>query len=159
MTLAIRPTSDVTISILGGASSAPATVDSAGYETLTGFDEIGGADNIGEVGPMMETGNFTPIKGAQQFYRAVETASSFDMAPADLPADDGQIACKAAYDAAKGSAAETVTILVEDPSGYKTYFRTLITKFARSYGGASDLQLRNISFQPDPSSFVEVTPA
>lgn len=159
MTLAIRPTSDVTISILGGSSSAPATVDATGYEALTGFDEIGGADNIGEVGPMIETGNFTPIKGAQQFYRTVKTASSFDMAPADLPADAGQIACKAAFDAAKGSAGETVTILVEDPGGYKTYFRALVTKFARSYGGASDLQLRNISFQPDPASFVEVVPS
>lgn len=158
MTLAIRPTSDVTISILGGASSAPATVDATGYEALTGFAEIGGADNIGEVGPMTETGNFTPIKGAQQFYRTILTASAFDMAPADLPADPGQIACKAAFDAAKSSAEETVTILVEDPAGYKTYFRTLVTKFARSYGGASDLQLRNISFQPDPSSFVEVAP-
>lgn len=156
MALAIRPTSDTTISIL---ADAPATVDDTGYEALTGFDEIGGADNIGEVGPMIETGSFTPIKGAQQFYRTVTTASSFDMAPADLPADGGQIACKTAFDADKGSAAETVTILVEDASGYKTYFRTLITKFARQYGGASDLQLRNITFQPDPSSFVEVVPS
>lgn len=158
MTLAIRPTSDVTISILGGASSAPATFDAAGYGALTGFAEITGADNIGEIGSMMETGSFTPIKGAQQFYRTIRTAQSFDMAPADLPADTGQIACKAAYDAAKGTAGETVTILVEDPAGYQTYFRTLITKFARQYGGASDLQVRNISFQPDPSTFVEVAP-
>lgn len=155
MTLAIRPTADVTISIV---ATAPATVDSTGYEALTGFDEIKGADNIGEVGPMKETGNFTPINGAQQFYRTIKTASSFDMSPADLPADAGQIACKTAFDAPNGTAAETVTILVEDPSGYKTYFRTLVTKFARQYGGAQDLQLRNISFQPDPESFVEVTP-
>lgn len=158
MTLAIRPTSDVTISI---NPAAPATLDSTGYEALTAgdFDEIGGADNIGEIGDMIETGSFTPIKGSQQFYRTVKTASSFEMSPADLPADVGQIAAKTAFNAAKGSAAETVTVLVEDPAGYKTYFRTLITKFARQYGGASDLQVRNIGFQPIPGTFVEVEPA
>lgn len=155
MTLAIRPTADVTISIV---ATAPATVDETGYEALTGFSEISGADNLGELGPMKETGNFTPIKGSQQFYRTIRTASAFDMSPADLPADAGQIACKAAFDADNGTEAETVTILVEDAAGYKTYFRTLITKFARQYGGAADLQVRNISFQPDPSTFVEVTP-
>lgn len=159
MTLAIRPTSDVTISILGGANSAPATFDATGYEALTGFVEITGADNIGKLGSMLETGNFTPIKGSQQFYRTIETAEAFSMAPADLPDDAGQQACQAARLAPKGTAAETVTILVEDPAGYKTYFRTLITEFAREYGGAADLQVRQIGFQPDPSSFVEVTPA
>ena len=157
MTLAVRPTSDVTISI---SPDAPTAIGETEYEAMNAgnFNEIGGADNIGEFGTMMETGNFTPIKGAQQFYRTVLTASAFEMGPADIPADAGQIACKTAYNAAKGTAAETVTLLVEDPAGYKTYCRALVTKFARQYGGATDLQLRNIAFQPDPSTFVEVAP-
>lgn len=155
MALAIRPASGTTVSVSAGL---PATVDTTGYEALT-FTELKGADNVGELGTNVGTGTFTPLNGAQQFYRTVRTAPSFDMAPADLPADAGQGIVQTAADADPGAAAETISLKIEDSAGYITYFKALVLKSARMYGGAEDLQMRNMSFQPNPASFVEDEPA
>jgi hypothetical protein len=80
------------------------------------------------------------------------------MAPADLPDDPGQVIIQAAADADPGAAAEKVALKVEDAAGYITFCTALVLKSARMYGGAEDLQMRNMSFQPDPTSFVEVIP-
>ena len=154
MALAIRPASGTIVSVSAGL---PATIDAAGYEALT-FTVLKGADNVGEVGTSVGTGTFTPLADAQQFYRTVRTAAAFDMAPADLPLDAGQAIVKTAADATPGAAAEQIAMKVADAAGYVTYCTTLVLKAARMYGGAEDLQMRNMSFQPDPSSFVEVVP-
>jgi len=155
MSLAIRPASGTTVSVSAGL---PASIDTTGYEALT-FTALPGADNVGELGTSVNTGNFTPLASAQQFYRTVRTAAAFDMAPADLPADAGQAIVQTAADADPGAVAETISIKVEDAQGYITYCKALVLKSARMYGGAEDLQMRNMSFQPDPTSFVEDEPA
>jgi hypothetical protein len=99
--------------------------------------------------------NYLPIDGAQQFYRTTRTAAEFEMAPPDNRADDGQIVCKTAYEAANGTPAETITFLCLDAAGNKIFFRTLVLSFTPKFGGSEDLITRMIKFQPDPSSFVE----
>lgn len=157
MSLAIRPTSGVKIY---ASATLPATLDGAGYEAITTADYklVGGADNAGRLGTSVGTGNFTPLDGAQQFYRTVRTAGSVSMSPADLPGDAGQSVLKAAFDLAPGAAGEKIALKVEDTGGYITYCTASVTEFSREYGGAEDLQTREISMQPDPDSFVETAP-
>ena len=152
--LLLRPSAGSTFSVIG---SLPATTDKAGYDALTPV-KVGGMDNIGEIGPTVEIGNFRPLDAGEQFYRHVRTAPSFDSSPADLPDDAGQAIIKTAFEAPRGTAQERIAVKVEDEAGYGIYFTALVGKFSRQYGGAEDLQLRNMMFQPDPDSFVEFEP-
>lgn len=153
--LLLRPSAGSTFSV---SATIPADTDAASYAALT-FVQVGGMDNIGEIGATVEIGNFRPLDAGEQFYRHVKTAPSFDSAPADLPDDAGQAIVKTAFEAPRGTAAERLAVKVEDEAGYGVYFTALVGKFSRQYGGAEDLQLRNMTFQPDPDSFVEFEPA
>lgn len=154
MSLTLRPVAGTKIYV---SAVAPATIDAAGYQAIPAADlkELVGPDNMGKLGTNTPAQSYNPIDGAQQFYRTTRTVDAFDLSAPEDATDDGQIACKTAYDAANGTAAETLTLLCRDAAGNETWCRTLVLEFARNFGGSDDLIMRAMRFQPDPSSFVE----
>ncbi len=151
MPLTPRPTSGATMSV---SAAVPATITEAGYTALT-WTPVAGFDNMGEIGDEYEVGTFDSITEGRIKYRSILDAGQIDASPLDQPADPGQVILKAAFDAAKGSAAETISIRIEDESGTGTYARAIVSTWRRVYGGAGDLQLRRAVLPIVPGSVVE----
>lgn len=139
------------------SAAAPATTDAAGYGALT-WTEIEGFDNIGAIGTVDEVGNFDSIKDGRIKYRSISDPGQFEGSPLDLPADAGQIILAAAKAAANGSAAETISLQIEDEAGYGTYARIMVSTWQRNYGGATDVITRVFVAPIVAGSIVEYEP-
>lgn len=151
MALTPRPSSGSQLYV---SAAAPATVDEAGYAALT-WTEVAGFDNLGEIGDEYEVGTFDSLTEGRIKYRSILDAGQIDATPLDAPDDPGQIILKAAFGAAKGSAAETISIKIEDESGVGTYARAIVSTWKRLYGGAADLQLRKCAMPIVAGTVVE----
>ncbi len=155
MVIALRPSAGTKVYV---CEDAPATIDPTGFAALI-WTEAKGFDQVGEIGDSDEVGNFDSLTEGRIKYRSISDPGQMDAAPADLPADPGQIILKAAKDAAKGSAAEVISFKVEDEAGYGTYARIMVSKWSRQYGGATDVQLRNAIMPIVAGTIVEYSPA
>lgn len=151
MPITLRPTAGTTVYASAGV---PATYDAAGYAAKT-WTEVKGFSNVGEVGDEMEMGTFDSLKDGRLKFRTIADPGDLDASMADLPADPGQIILKTAFSAARGSAAETISLRVEDASGKGTNMTVKVRGWRRVYGGATDVQLRNAPMPIDAGSVVE----
>lgn len=151
MPVEIRPTAGTCVFVSTGV---PATFDAAGYAALT-WVEVGGFDNIGEIGDMDEVGNFDSIKDGRIKYRSINDPGQIDGSPADVPADPGQILIAAAKAAGRGTPAEKLSYRVEDEAGIGSYAQVIVSSWKRAYGGAVDLQTRNMVMPVIAGTIVE----
>lgn len=151
MPIQLRPTAGTKVYV---SAAAPATIDAAGYGALT-WTEVAGFDQIGEIGEMDEVGNFDSITEGRIKYRSISDPGEIEGSPADLPSDPGQVILKGAKAAAKGSAAEVISFRVEDEAGFGTYARVMVSKWTRTYGGATDVQIRNATMPVIAGTIVE----
>jgi hypothetical protein len=155
MVIALRPSAGTKVY---ASEAAPLTIDAAGFTALT-WTEVKGFDQVGEIGESDEVGNFDSLTEGRIKYRSISDPGQMDAAPADLPADPGQIILKAAKDAAKGGVGEVISFKVEDEAGYGTYARVMVSKWTRQYGGATDVQLRNVTMPIVAGTIVEYSPS
>ena len=156
MALNLRPTAG---SKVYAVAAAPATFDATGYAALTWDTEVGGFDQVPEMGNAYESGTFDAVASGRHKYRAILDPGDEDVSFADIPDDPGQIVLKAAFDAPRGGAGETISIKIEDEAGYGTYARVKVSRWRRAYGGAVDLIMRNSQFMVEPGTVVEFAPA
>ena len=151
MVIALRPSAGTKVYV---SAAQPATIDDTGYAALT-WTEVKGFDQIGEIGDADKVGNFDSITEGRIKYRSINDPGEMSPNMADLPADPGQVIMLAAKNAAKGSAAETISFKVEDESGLGTYALILVAKWSRMYGGATDVQMRAATLPIIAGSIVE----
>lgn len=139
MPTTLRSTAGTRVYVSAGV---PATINAAGYAALT-WTEVQGFSSIGEIGDSMEVGNFDALVEGRMKYRSIADPGQLDASMSDMPTDPGQILLKAAFAAARGSAAETISVRIEDATTKGTYARALVSSWRRVYGGATDVQMRN----------------
>ncbi|MCR4332818.1 MAG: hypothetical protein NUV34_08995 [Sulfuricaulis sp.] len=86
---------DTTYSI---SASLPATYNATGYGTTTGlaWTVIGSVESFPTIGEERSSTDFRPISGAVTTVKGASKYGGGDMVMADIPADTGQVICKAA---------------------------------------------------------------
>lgn len=136
------------------STGVPATINAAGYAALT-WTEVQGFSTIGEIGDSMDVGQFDALVEGRMKYRSIADPGQIDASMSDMPTDPGQIIMKAAFAAARGSAAETLSVRIEDGTGKGVYARCLVASWRRVYGGAADVQMRSASLPIVAGSVVE----
>lgn len=151
MPIALRPVADSKFYV---SIAVPATITAGGYAALT-WTEVKGFDSIPAFGLMRDVGTFDSLTDGRLKYRNIKDVPNFDGTMADLPTDPGQIILKAAFAAAQGTTAESVSMRSEDASGLGTYARGMVAKWARQGGGAAALWLRSTTLIFDPSTIIE----
>lgn len=152
MPITLRPSAGTVVSV---SAASPATYDAAGYAALT-WTEVKGFATLGEVGNAREVQNFDSLTEGRIKYRGIVDPGEIDATMADLPADPGQVLLKAAYDAASGTAAETISVKMADTAGKITYAECLVASWRRTYGGANDVQMRNATMPIIAGTIIEV---
>lgn len=153
MAVTLTPTAGVLVQV---SAADPATFNAAGYEALT-WTNVGGFDNIGEIGDGYEMQNFDSITDGRLKYRGILDAGEIEANMADDPADAGQVILKAAFDAAKGSTGEVISLRIIDQSDNYTACQIKVGTWRRNYGGANDVIRRAAMLAVEPGSVVEAT--
>lgn len=155
MAVTLTPTAGVLVQV---AADDPATIDAAGYEALT-WVNVGGFDNIGEIGDGYEMQNFDSITDGRIKYRGILDAGEIPANMADDPTDPGQVILKAAFDAPKGSTGEVISLRVIDGNNNYTACQIKVNTWRRNYGGANDIIRRAATMPVEPGSVIEATEA
>lgn len=79
------------------SASLPATYDAAGYAATTiTYTAIGRVSKFPAIGRSQAMNEFVPISGAVEYTKGAPRYGQGDMECADMPADAGQVICKAA---------------------------------------------------------------
>lgn len=151
MATTLTPTAGSTVAV---SAAAPATFDTTGYGALT-FTTVNGFDTIGAIGDGYEVQNFDSITDGRIPYRGIRDGGSIEANMADMPADAGQVILKAAFDAAKGSAGEKISVKITDPNSKETYAQVIVSEWRRNYGGANDVIRRQATLVTIPGTIVE----
>jgi hypothetical protein len=151
MAVTLTPTAGVIVEV---SAADPATFDKAGYNALS-WSAVGGFDNIGEIGDGYEMQSFDSITDGRIKYRGILDAGEIDANMADDPTDAGQVILKAAFDAAKGSTEEVISLRIRDEGGFYTAMQVKVGTWRRAYGGANDVIRRAAQLAVEPGSVVE----
>jgi hypothetical protein len=151
MPITLRPTAGTKVYVSAGT---PGTINAAGYAALT-WTEVQGFSNVGEIGDMMDVGNFDSLTEGRIKYRSISDPGQLDASMADMPSDAGQIILKTAFAAGRGAAGETISLRIEDASGKGTYARVQVAGWRRVFGGAADVQMRNATLPIIAGTIVE----
>ena len=136
------------------SATAPATFDVTGYNALT-YTEVGGFDTIASFGDAYEMQTFDSISEGRIPYRGIQDGGGGEMSMADDPADAGQILLKAAFDAAKGSTAEKISVRIRDESDNYIAMQCLVGSWSLEFGGANDIKRRMTELRSIPGTIVE----
>lgn len=153
MAVNITPTAGVKIQV---SAAAPATFNETGYNALT-WTDVGGVDDGGEIGDAYEMQSFDSLTDGRIPYRGILDGGTISASLADDPADAGQVLMKAAFDAAKGAAAEKLSYRVIDESSNYTAAQVLVGSWRRQFGGANDLIRRMAEMRVIPGTVAEGT--
>ena len=122
---------------------APGAVTASGYAALS-WTVVEGVESLPDIGPEANTITFDDMgTGEQVLLRGSENPGQPDVTIADDPADPGQVLIKAAFDAAKGTAAENLSVRIEDEAGNGNYGQVKIGAWRRSYGGSNSVIQRS----------------
>lgn len=151
MAVNLTPTAGVIVEV---SADDPATFDKAGYNALT-YTAVRGFDNIGEIGDGYEAQAFDSITDGRIPYRGILDAGEVDANMAADDTDAGQVILKAAFDAAKGSTEEVISMRVRDENGNYTACQFMVVTWRRVYGGSSDIIRRAAQLRIIPGSVVE----
>lgn len=122
---------------------APASIDASDYAALS-WTLVEGVDAIPDIGPSRTTITFDDLgSGTILKSRGSEDPGEPSLSLADDPTDPGQVLLKAAYDAASGTAAETVSIRIVDAAAKVTYAQSKVSAWQANYGGSNEIIRRN----------------
>lgn len=151
MALTLTPVAGIVVEV---SAAAPATFDEAGYNLLTwtAFDDY---DNVPSLQAGYEMQNFDGVRTGRIPFRGIKAGRVETFRVPDNPADGGIVIAKAAYDAAKGSAAEKMSIRVRDENDNYEAAQVLVGNFSAIYGGANDLKNREIEIGVIPGTEAE----
>ena len=138
--------SDTTYSI---SASLPATYDATGYGTTTGiaWTLIGSVESFPEIGEDRPTAEFRPISGAVTTVKGASRYGGGDMVMADIPADAGQVICKAAV-----ASENHYSMKITYPDGEIHYLDVMLTswKLVQQAEGAFMKRTCGVMVQRDP---------
>jgi len=151
MAVTLTPVAGVVVEV---SAAAPATFDETGFNALS-FTEVGGFDQVPDLGDAYEDQSFDSVTDGRIPYRGILDPGGGEFGMADDPADGGQIILKAAFGAAKGSAAEKISMRIRDETGAYTAAQVLVSSWRRSYGGAQDIVRRSVSVRAIPGTVAE----
>jgi len=153
MAVSLTPVAGVVVEV---SADAPATFDESGYNALT-YSSFNDYDNVPSILSGFEMQSFDGIREGRAPYRGIKTGAQSEMRVPDDPADPGIIVVKAAFEAAKGSAAEVISLRVRDQNGNYEAAQALVGNFSTVYGGSNDLKLRLIEVGVIPGTEAEGT--
>lgn len=151
MAVTLTPVSGVLVEV---SAAAPATFDETGYNALT-FTAVGGFDQVPDIGDGYEEQVFDSVTDGRIPYRGILDPGGGEFGMADDPADAGQIILKAAFDAAKGSVGERISMRIRDETGNYTAAQVMVSNWRRSYGGAQDIIRRQVNIRAIPGTVAE----
>jgi len=151
MAVTLTPVAGVLVEV---SAAAPATFDEAGYNALT-YTSVGGFDQVPDFGNRYEDQQFDSITDGRIPFRGILDPGGGEAGMADDPADAGQVILKAAFDAAKGSAAARISMRIRDETGNYTAMQVHVSSWARSYGGANDIVRRSVTIRAIPGTVAE----
>ena len=153
MAVTLTPVAGVLVEV---SAAAPATFDETGYNALT-FTPVGGFDQVPDLGDAYEDQSFDSVTDGRIPYRGILDPGGGEFGMADDPADAGQVILKGAFDAAKGSAAEKISMRIRDETGAYTAAQVMVSSWRRSYGGSNDIVRRNVTIRAIPGTVTEGT--
>lgn len=153
MAVTLTPVAGVVVEV---SAAAPATFNETGYNALT-FTAVGGFDNVPSLGNAYEEQAFDSVTDGRIPYRGILDPGGGEFGMADDPTDAGQVILKAAFDAAKGSAAEKISMRIRDEAGNYTAAQVMVSTWRRSYGGAQDIIRRTVNVRAIPGTVAEGT--
>lgn len=153
MPITPRPTSGLKFYVSTGV---PATFTAAGYNALT-WTEVPGMESVPGFGDSYNIGTFDTVSDGQFQYRGLKVAKQITTTIVDSPADAGQIIMRNAFQAAGGSAAETVSFKRQDGSLVGQAARGFVSDFTPADAGAGELQMRTVAIATIVNTTVELT--
>lgn len=136
------------------SATAPSAFTETAYNVPT-YTAVGGFDNIANFGDAYEMQTFDSVAEGRIPYRGIQDGGGGEMSMADDPADPGQILLKAAFDAAKGSTAEKITVRIRDENDNYIAFQAIVGSWGLQFGGANDVKRRMAELRAIPGSIVE----
>jgi len=138
------------------STAAPATFDTTGYTALT-WTAVNGFENIPQFGGVRDTVTFDDMPtGTRIKARGVEDLGELELDFADIPTDAGQIILRDAYLAASGTAAELISIKVEEDSGLISYMQVMVSSWPKDMsGGNNSVVRRKCKLLPQQGTLVE----
>lgn len=140
------------------SATAPATFDQAGYEAIADWQLTPCAESLPEIVKRFASVDFTCLfTGTTGTARGVAEPITFNPPIKDDPANAGQILIKAAYDADNGSAAELISLKVENDGGTQTmYMQARVMAFGTGAREVGTVFLRVVEMMADAATVVEV---
>ncbi len=113
------------------SASLPATYDAAGYGATTiTYTTIGKVESFPEFGSNQGVNEFVPVSGDVEYAKDKTRYGGGPMVVADVPADAGQVICKAA-----AASANHYSMKITYPDGEIHYVDVLVSSW--SFQGAS----------------------
>ena len=120
------------------SASLPATYDAAGYAATTiTYTTIGGVMKFPGFGSERGVNVFKPISGAAEYTKGSPEYGQGDLVCKDVPADAGQVICKAAE-----ASANHYSIKATYPDGEVKYFDVLVASWKESEAAEGQPVLR-----------------
>lgn len=153
MPVNLTPVSGVVVEV---SAAAPAAFTAVGYNALT-FTAFNDYDNVPTLLGGYEMQSFDGVREGQTRYRGLKVGRTETFRVPDDATDAGLVIVKAAFDAAKGSAAEKISIRTRDENDRYQAAQIIVGDYSVIYGGANDIKLREITIGVIAGTEVEGT--
>lgn len=139
-------------------AAAPATFDQAGWAAVTGWELAPCPETLPELIKRLETVTFSCLhSGTTETARGVAEAITFNPPFKDEPANAAQTLLKSAFDAAGGSAAELVSMKIENADASQIiYAQAKVMAWGPGERAVGSVFLRVIELSIDAATVVEV---
>lgn len=140
------------------SGTAPATFDQAGYEAITDWQLAPCPESLPELVKRLETVSYTCLhEGTTETARGAAEPVTFNPPIQDDPTNAAQILMKTAFEATNGSAAELISIKVENDGATQTfYLQARVFAFGSGERATNTVFLRIVEMMGDAATLVEV---
>lgn len=155
MSVTLTPVAGIVIEV---CATEPATYDETGYNALswTAFNDY---DNVPSIFGGYEMQTFAGIRTGNIPYRGQRVGRTETFNVPDDDTDAGLTIVDAAFDAAKGSTAEKMSIRVRDENNKYEAAVVLVGNNTAIYGGSNDVKRREIEIGVIPNTEARGTEA
>lgn len=140
------------------SATAPATFDQVGYEAVTGYELAPCAETLPELVKRFESVDFTCLyTGTTETARGVAEVIEFTPVIKDEPTNASQVLLQTAFDATNGSAAELITMKVEDAGAAQTFYaQAKVFGYGSGERVSGTVYMRVVELRIDAGTLVEV---
>jgi hypothetical protein len=132
------------------SSVAPTAQTAIAYAAVTGYTEVGGVDDIGEIGATTQTNSRIPLKSGVEVVVAGSTSyDAFAINGALVRGDEGQELLEA-----QRRARALVTFCINYADGGKEYGQGIVTKSSRAPGDANSFTGAMFEIKPSGETVI-----